>query len=353
MKRLLLTVLLFSTCALSFSVKGQWYAELTPKAELNFGTWFDNREYKSDYAPDMTLFGAKLTPLVGLQWDKHRLMTGVDLRVDFGDKQFDQDPEFILYYNYKHSGFEAYAGIFPRSKLRGGYSRAFMSDSTCYYDSNLEGFMLSYSGKRGYAEVAMDWLSRIGEERREKFVLFSSGILHTNNRKWFLGYDASMFHHSISYTDDGVTDNILAYPFVERAFVSHRWFSNVWARAGWLQAMQRIRKESSKFKTPGGVQAEVYLATKCGAGLFNTIYIGDNLMPYYDRFGNGLYQGDSFYRKTGDVYNRLELFWKIPYKSYMNFKVASVHHYDGNKWNWQQTAVLSIYLNDRTARFRK
>ena len=62
--------------------------------ELNFDTQFDNREYSgSRLDGSQTLFGARLTPVVGMGWEgKHSVMIGVDLQADFGQRASSQTP---------------------------------------------------------------------------------------------------------------------------------------------------------------------------------------------------------------------------------------------------------------------
>lgn len=326
---------------------------LKPVMEVDFQTWFDNREYKSDLTPDQTLFGLMVTPELGLQWEgRHSLMFGTNLTVDFGNRGRERDPEFIVYYNYRGERFNAYAGVFPRRKVLGDYPSLFFSDSVRYYDSNMEGALFQYRGRRGYVELACDWLSMMSDTEREKFVIFSSGKLVTENRKFFAGYYASMFHHSVSYTEDGVTDNLLFYPNVGVDLTGLRRGNlyKIMFKLGWVQGLQRDRKHENKFLNPGGLQAELRLE-KWKLGIYNTLYCGGNLMPYYDRYGPGLYMGDAFYRTDGDVYDRLELYWNPVHNERMDLKISSVHHYDGKRWGWQQLITLAINLNGNNMRW--
>lgn len=58
--------------------------------DVDFEMRFDNREYyRSAFSPSMTIFGARLTPSVGLdiyqdRGMSHRLMMGIDVSKDFG-----------------------------------------------------------------------------------------------------------------------------------------------------------------------------------------------------------------------------------------------------------------------------
>ncbi len=80
---------------------------------------------------------------------------------------------------------------------------------------------------------------------------------------------------------------------------------------------------------------------KWNFGIFNTLYAGKDLMPYYMAdpsldYGPGLYWGAPWYRTRHNIYDRLEIYWQPVHTEIMKLRVASVHHYDGRKWGWQQ-----------------
>ena len=139
MKRTISVLLLF---AISFLM----YAEDKPRVrlayDLGFEMKFDNREYyESDFSSSMTIFGARLTPAVGLSLSEkcgaeHRLMFGVDVMKDFGASPVSELAaggqtqetasrlnnlglfrEILLYYRYDKligkTALEIHAGIFP------------------------------------------------------------------------------------------------------------------------------------------------------------------------------------------------------------------------------------------------
>lgn len=330
-------------------------AQIKGLAEINFDTWLDNREYHSDYAVDQTLFGSRITPIIGLGWDEgHSIMIGGDFRAEFGSKSFSKKPEFIMYYNYDSEHFKAYAGVLPRRKVLGDYPAVFFSDSVKYYDTNIDGILLQYVGGRGYVELAIDWLSMISDSQREKFVVFSSGRLNFDRQKLFVGYHASMFHHSVSHTEEGVVDNLLIHPYIGMDF-SKKYYNKrgkeklqqICFNVGWLQAAQRDRRNENKFVTPHGLQFEFTLE-KWGVGINNVFYYGDGLMPYYDRYGNGLYQGSSFYQTDGNMLNRTEIYWNPVKRDDINLQVGWGQIYDGHEWSSQQLIRLTINLNVRS-----
>ncbi len=322
--------------------------------EVVWGLWadffFDNREYKkSQINWPQTLFGMRLSPELGLRWrGGHSIMAGVSLLADFGAKPFEVDNEIFAYYQYRSPKFRAYGGVIPRYKTIGDYSPAFFSDSVKYYDPNLTGLLLQYAGGKGYAELGFDWNSKQGPTQREKFLIFSSGRI--NHRLFYAGYNLSLSHHAASETVDGVVDNIWLYPFVGIDLVQKTCMEVLNLQVGWIQTMQNDRKYVGEYVTPGGFQAQLRLQ-KWGFGIDETFYTGKNLMPYWVApesdvdldYGPGLYWGEPWYR-TSSVYNRLEIYWQPIANNRMSLRIASVHHYDGDQWGWQQKILFRINL---------
>lgn len=298
-----------------------------------------------------SLFGVHIVPEVGIRFQgQHSIMMGVDMLAKFGTNPFQKNNEIIGYYQYRSTKFDAFAGNFPRAKLIGVYSRAFFSDSINQFDPNLSGLLLQYKGQKGYVEFACDWHSMWDQHTREKFLLFSSGRF--NHGIFYTGYNANLYHHAGNYTESGVVDNALVHPFVGVDLRKKTPWQQLSLQAGWMQAYQNDRKYVNKGVMPGGVQLEL-TAQRWNFGVFNTLYLGDNLMPYYVAelpgldYGPGLYWGEPFYRTEEGIYNRLECYWEPVHNQMMNVRVASVHHYDGTGWGWQQRITLSINLGQK------
>ena len=153
-----------------------------------------------------------------------------------------------------------------------------------------------------------------------------------------------MYHHAGTYLDDGVVDNVLLHPHVGIDLSGKTGMQELSLQAGWLQAFQNDRKCVGDYVTPGGVQIELKVQ-KWNFGIFNTLYAGKDLMPYYMAdpsldYGPGLYWGEPWYRTRHNIYDRLEIYWQPVHTEIMKLRVASVHHYDGRKWGWQQSAFL-------------
>lgn len=324
----------------------------------DFAFRFDNKEYASmENDVSVTNFTARLTPQIGIGWgreNRHALMAGIDLVSDFGNETY-VSRQMICYYRYIDPNYGVWFGRFPRRNLVGTYSHAFFSDYVSYYDSNLDGLAAHYMNDRGYVELVLDWDSMLAEGRREKFMIFSGGQF--NLGPFYAGYNFSMYHHAGSVEESGVVDNILVYPYAGADFTKYaRGFSALYLQAGWLQSFQNDRRYIGHYVAPGGIQIEARVQ-RWGFGIYNTLYLGGSLMPYYKGtvagqpdYEGGLYKGEPFYRTDRGIYNRLELYWQRRFGSAVAFKVSSVHHYDGTGWGWQQKLELEVYLSEKMFR---
>lgn len=148
----------------------------------------------------MTIYGARLTPSVGLQVRqnanvRHKLMLGIDMMKDFGrhpsavatspehDRGLENTRlfrEITMYYGIDAKlgswKLQAFAGMFPRAFSEGEYSQAFFSDSLKFYDNNLEGALIKASNSRAYMEVAFDWNGMFGSYRGSSSMLSDMGV---------------------------------------------------------------------------------------------------------------------------------------------------------------------------------
>jgi hypothetical protein len=336
-KRVVFFVVMWVFISKSYSQRVVW--------NIYFDSQFDNREYNSDFSKSQTLFGAKLTPEIGLHWGGYYsdLLIGATIIEEFGAETFEKKPEMLLYYRYDSPKYLICAGRFSRKSVIGKYSKAFFNDSVCFFDANIDGVLLQYKGNKGYVEVAFDWNSRQSETRREKFMIFSSAL--QKKGVVYGGYNFSMHHYAMVTGESGVVDNVWVMPFVGIDFDEKAFFDELSLEVGWLQTFQNDRNNVGKYAKPGGVHIETQIE-KYKFGVINTLFYGDCMMPYYGRYGNGLYRGDPFYRTINGKYHRLEIYWKPLRRKDIDLKVSSVHHYDGRVWSWQQLASFTVNLSD-------
>lgn len=340
---------------------------------------FDNREYyKSRFSSSMTIFGARLTPSVGLALKdnhdaSHRLMLGVDVMKDFGaspvseliaggqteETSLKQNNlglfrEIVMYYKlekqFGKTKMDLYAGIFPRLSMEGSYSQAFFSDSLKFYDNNLEGLLLKFRRPVAHFELGCDWMGQYGVARREKFMIFTAGegkVLPFMS----LGYAGYMLHYANSRMAQGLVDNILVNPYMRFDFGEMTRMQELSLRLGWLQAMQRDREYAGVFVFPCGVEFDQEIR-KWNVGISNRMFFGHDMMPYYNNFdnvglkyGTSVYFGDPFYRihdRGGSgpgLYDRLEVYYEPVISRYLSLRVSALFHFHNTGYSGCQQVV--------------
>ena len=330
--------------------------------DVDFEMNFDNREfYRSDFSTSMTIFGARLTPAVGLEavqkdGTSHRIMLGADVMKEFGSPDGNSKlvKEINLYYRlekkFNDTQMSIYAGIFPRSNMSGNYSEAFFSDSLKFYDNNLEGILLKFKRPKAQFEVGCDWMGQYSENQRERFMVFTSGegriapILS-------VGYSGYMYHFANSWKVKGLVDNILLNPYARFDFDHLTDFQTLSVSFGYLQAFQNNRKHVGHYVFPGGVHVD-FEVRKWNVALKNMAYYGSDLMPYYNSFdeggtkyGSNLYFGDPFYRVHDDLttgpglYDRFEVCYEPSIGKYLKIRVAALFHFHGFHYSGCQQIV--------------
>ena len=373
MKRLYLLILIFlSTYALhaADSLK-----TVSLAYDVDFKMNFDNRElYKSAFSSSMTIFGARVTPSVGLAvcpqaGEEHKVMIGADVMKDFGGVQDRILEELTLYYRMQKdlgdTDLTLYAGIFPRSRTTGDYSPAFFSDSLLFYDNNLEGIMLQVKRPKASFEVACDWMGQYGPDRRERFMVFSAGegeLLPFMS----LGYAAYLYHFANSYTQKGVVDNILMNPYLKFNFADQVGLQRLDVRLGWLQGMQNDRVHGDGYVFPSGGEVDLDVRN-WNVGVRNRLFCGTDMMPLYNdkdnmgvKYGPELYMGDPFHRVYDDgkdglgIYDRLEVYYEPDFKGsskYINIRIGAIFHFNSLKYcGTQQMVTLRFNLQSLLAR---
>ena len=339
--------------------------------DLNFDMQFDNREfYKSAYTSSMTIFGTRLTPSVGVALEqkngtRHRLMAGIDVLKNFGAANENSElfKEMTLYYDIQKqlgkTGFEMVAGVFPRRFAEGSYSQAFYSDSLRFYDNNLEGLLLKFSRPKAHFEVGCDWMGMFDTYSRERFQIFSAGegrVLPFMS----IGYAVSLYHFSCSGVSDGVVDNALVNPYLRFDLASKANHQTLSIRLGWLQALQNDRAHVGHYVFPGGAEV-VMEVQKWNVGVKNDMFIGKNMMPYYNtvdnagyKYGSLLYMGSPFYKVWDNgrdgvgLADRLEIYYAPKFGApYLDLKVSAVFHFDGEKYcGCRQMVSLNFNLEE-------
>lgn len=372
---LILPVLFFSCLGKDMRAGDLDGARLPVKVlyDVGFEMNFDNREYyKSDFSRSMTIFGARISPSLGLgtatdDGTEHGIMAGADVLKDFGTPGIVVTPT-IFYRMQKSLGktdMTVYAGIFPRKSMEGEYSQVFFSDSLKFYDNTLEGLLMKFRRPKAYFEVGCDWMGMYGQSSRERFMIFSAGegkvapFLH-------FGYAAYMYHYAGCRDVSGVVDNFLVNPYVRFDFSHQVDFQVLAFRFGWLQAMQNDRRNIGLYTFPYGGEFDVEIR-KWNFGICNRLFYGTDMMPYYNftdaigvKYGNCLYLGDPFYRVHDDgaggagLYDRFEVFWNPSPGGLLDIHVGAVFHFNDFHYSGTQQVVrLCFNLHDMLTRKNK
>lgn len=335
--------------------------------DVDFEMYFDNREAsRSHFSKSSTLFGARLTPSIGLDMRQkggmqHRVMLGVDVMREFasGDK-YKLLNDVSLWYRMKKTvkktDITLTAGIFPRNFTEGDWPLSFFSDSLKFYDNNLEGLLVQFHRPAAYFELGCDWLGMYGDESRERFMIFASG--QGRLKPFFtLGYHAYLYHFSCSRKASGVVDNILLNPYAKFDLGPVLPLEELSISLNWIQGAQNDRKFIGKYVFPAGFQIDTDIR-KWGAGIRNRFFYGTDMMPYYNsidasgsKYGNLLYMGDPFYRIHDDgssgwgPYDRLEAYWEPKIGPYLNIRIAAVFHFHKKYSGCQQMVTLKFNLD--------
>lgn len=353
--------------------------------DADFDFKFDNREFDAgdeQFTESMTLFGARLTPSIGLRIRQngkvsHKLMAGIDVFKEFGRSPAADGPEadkglentrlfreMTLYYgiyaNLNKWRLRGYAGIFPRALSEGAYSQAFFSDSLLFYDNNLEGILFKAATPRTYMEIALDWNGKYGESRREQFSIFGYGRYEFTH--WLAAGLAFKYHHYADAAEYGsVVDDGLDYPFVRFDIAKHTGFQELSLTAGMYAAMQQDRRMEGgdpDYSFGGELTAVVQ---KWNVGFENRLYYGQDLMPYYNyvddggyKYGHSLYSGSPFYRITPEhsddwaIYDRMELYYQPHIADFLDLRLSIVAHFpDGFKYAGMQQKFSLIFSLDK------
>lgn len=314
----------------------------------DFTTMFDNREYSAnEFGTSQTLFSARLTPRVGVEWaEKNRVVFGLDMRQDFGHNDaFLSKVRPLMYYQFNTDNVTATAGIFDVKELKGNYPRAMVSDSMLFYENRIQGLMGRYTSTRRtrtYVELTLDWCGmKYGTTSRERFRILSAGEMDFGERGIFsIGYTFQMYHFAGSKAEPNVSDNVMVNPFVATKFNAYLDFD---IKAGALIAPQRLRQlNGGGWKMPCGALVDIAIS-RWGVKVENELYLGENLMTYYDVYGGGLYLGDPFYRTTKGIYNRTMVGYERSFfDETLHVEAGMLFHYDGVGLGTSQLVKVAV-----------
>lgn len=307
---------------------------------LHSFSFFDNREVKSPYQRSQTLFGAHVGGEVGVQLGANHIMAGALGVKDFGESGWRKEA-FTFYYYYEEGHFSGALGQFPRERLKAELPDIFLYDSLRYYSPTLNGALIQYTGRDGYAELYCNWLYKQGETQREVFEVVTKGQF---GRKGFYGgWNVQLLHYSVPKKSENmfVYDKLMMNPYGGYQTSKLRWLDALTVNAGAVISLNRDRQDM-KWKAPAGFMGEVKLR-KWRFELSDHLYWGGRQFSDYEKHGNQLFRGDPYYRSR--LYNRTDLTFYLLNKSYIQCRVTASVHYTEHKVDNSQQIILHIFPN--------
>lgn len=312
--------------------------------DVDFATYFDNREYHAPYQIPQTILNFRLSPQIGVRimdraGGKHELVAGVSYTQRLGGNWRDVQFNPIAYYHFNYRGFDVGMGAIPYTRRIAPMPEWLMYDSLTYYHPNIQGALLQYRDNRGFVEFMCDWREAQTEERREMFRLLVNGQYQY---KWLqVGGLAHMNHKAgFATTYEPVMDDVHLNAFAGADITKYVPLDSLSLRAGYIFGWQRDRGTNETFINHG-VMIELY-ANWWFIGVKNTFYYGDNLQPLRGRNMNSSL-GDPFFQSR--LYNRTDLFVYLYRSSFVNFYFSWNMHYDGISLQHQQQMIVRFQLN--------
>ena len=147
--------------------------------DVDFTTYFDNREYYPPYQIPQTILNFRLSPEIGVRildraGGKHELVAGVNYTQRLGGNWRDVQFNPIAYYRFRYRGFSVAMGAIPYTQRIRPMPEWLLYDSIAYYHPNMQGAHLSYQDQRGFIELMCDWRGAQTPERREMFRLVAT-----------------------------------------------------------------------------------------------------------------------------------------------------------------------------------
>lgn len=316
--------------------------------DVDFATYFDNREYHEPYQRPQTIFNFRLAPELGVRINDpaggvHEVMAGVAYTQPLGGNWADARFDPTAYYRYRYRGASLELGAIPFNHRLHALPDWLMYDSLSYIRPNIQGALISYSDRRGYVELMCDWRGSQTVTRREKFRLTVDGRWQY---RWFNLGGMAQINHKARFREpapwEGVADDIYVSPQIGfdfgRLLPALDSFS---LRLGYVVGIENDRAANLSYM-PQGFTAELYL-NWWFLGVKDQLYVGDPLMPLYHKYASELNQGDPFYQ--GRIYNRLDIFAYIYRNSFVNCYFSYNMHYNGRTLQHQQQLIVRFLLS--------
>lgn len=312
--------------------------------DVDFTTYFDNREYYKPYQEAQTILNFRLSPQVGVRildrvGGTHELIAGVNYTQRLGGNWRDVQFNPIAYYHYAYRGFDLGMGAIPYTRRIMPMPEWLMYDSLTYMHPNIQGALFQYRDERGFVEMMCDWRGAQTPTRQEMFRIVGNGQYQY---QWLQVGGLAHMNHKASFAapnHEYVMDDVHLHAFFGADVTDYTPFDSLSIRAGYIFGWQRDREIYESFFNHGLI-IEFY-ASWWFLGLKNTFYYGDNLQPLRPR-NAFVCLGDPFYQSR--IYNRTDIFAYLYRSSFVNFYLSWNMHYDGNRLQHQQQMIVRFEL---------
>lgn len=273
-----------------FRLYSQW-----PAAEISFQQIFDNREYYSEFGFPQTIFGARIdaSVLFGIDSLNH-FAAGLNYMYEHGSSLFARPLQVDLYYRFEGQKLAMLFGSFQR-KGRIDLPLIHLNDTLAYYRPNIEGALLSYTGRAGEATGFIDWTGRVTEQQRETFLAGFMSKLWLG--KFFLAPTFLMYHNAKSYNPVDsipIQDNGILSLLAGARYESPGGSWSLTGSTGFVSSYNRIRPGS--FSWGRGILSDINFRYSV-FGLEGVYYFGTSINFEY---------GDPFYRSGN--YGRIDMY---------------------------------------------
>ena len=318
---------------------------------IRLSHFFDNREYENRYAIPQTLFGIKISP--ELEWKKkdengaeHSIHFGVHYLQLIGASLKKGQFNPIAFYQYKSGGYNLHFGVVPYGLLIEKLPLHTMSDSLYYMYQNINGALIQYKSNKGFFEGMLDWRGVMSSQTREAFRVILKGRYYVGD--FSLGGITFLNHlanKAPTQPKEGVCDDYLVSPEIGYHLDKNKILDTTSIRLGYIFAYTRERITNRSF-TSNGVILDLFVKWHFMA-IQNSLYVGKNIMPLYEKYGSVLHLGDPFYRASR--YNRTSLMLYLIDKEFVTCTFEwNLHFTKGDPIGHQQLLNLRIKLDQLT-----
>ena len=318
---------------------------------------FKNTESEYWGSPSNTYIFTRITPQIGVSMDsaRHRIMGGVTWYQPMNDHLHGYKVLPAIYYQYKDNakGLGFKFGVIP-NELNAHCPTYLRSDSINFVQPNIKGAVFTIDKPHFFMNSWFDWRQIQTQNKREAFdVTGQLGWKADKENNYFSASAVLRYNHlSVSKRhpeDEGVVDDFM---FCPQLSYGHCWSTtNLYLSAGMLMSCDRDRIAENKWHTPIGFLATAKASWKW-LSLTESFYAGDHQMPFYEKYGSLVYQGDPFYHNK--IYSRTDLVATIFHKDFVNLEARlTFHASEDKKTAFSQQLAVRFFLDNNIWKHHK